>query len=216
MNQTSTISYKKYYPTAFILYISFFIHGIGVSILGQYKQNFAQMWGAPLLNDGTFDVSSVLVVIAALGLGRLITLPISGPVSDKFGRKISALIGVLCYAIYFVGIVFAPNMYVAYAFALFGGAANSFIDTGVIPACLEIFVESSGLATMLTKFAVSIGQLLLPTMIGFVAANNMSFKSIFYLMAALIIIDGILIALMPMPPMTSSTAKRISQLKKKK
>lgn len=46
MNQTSTISYKKYYPTAFILYISFFIHGIGVSILGQYKQNFAQMWGS--------------------------------------------------------------------------------------------------------------------------------------------------------------------------
>lgn len=216
MNQNSTISYKKYYPTAFILYISFFIHGIGVSILGQYKQNFAQMWGAPLLNDGTFDVSSVLVVIAALGLGRLITLPISGPVSDKFGRKISALIGVLCYAIYFVGIVFAPNMYVAYAFALFGGAANSFIDTGVIPACLEIFVESSGLATMLTKFAVSIGQLLLPTMIGFVAANNMSFKSIFYLMAALIIIDGILIALMPMPPMTSSTAKTDKPVKKEK
>ena len=216
MNKNSTISYKKYYPTAFILYISFFIHGIGVSILGQYKQNFAQMWGAPLLNDGTFDVSSVLVVIAALGLGRLITLPISGPVSDKFGRKISALIGVLCYAIYFVGIVFAPNMYVAYAFALFGGAANSFIDTGVIPACLEIFVESSGLATMLTKFAVSIGQLLLPTMIGFVAANNMSFKSIFYLMAALIIIDGILIALMPMPPMTSSTAKTDKPVKKEK
>ena len=216
MNQNSTISYKKYYPTAFILYISFFIHGIGVSILGQYKQNFAQMWGAPLLNDGTFDVSSVLVVIAALGLGRLITLPISGPVSDKFGRKISALIGVLCYAIYFVGIVFAPNMYVAYAFALFGGAANSFIDTGVIPACLEIFVESSGLATMLTKFAVSIGQLLLPTMIGFVAANNMSFKSIFYLMAALIIIDGILIALMPMPPITSSTAKTDKPVKKEK
>lgn len=215
MNENSSINYKKYYPTALILYISFFIHGIGVSILGQYKQNFAQMWGAPLLSDGTFDVSTVLVVIAALGLGRLITLPISGPVSDKFGRKASALIGVLCYAIYFIGIVFAPNMYVAYAFALFGGAANSFIDTGVIPACLEIFVESSGLATMLTKFAVSIGQLVLPTMIGFVAANNMSFKTIFYLMAALIIIDGILIALMPMPPMVSSSSKT-NETKKEK
>ncbi|WP_330363781.1 MFS transporter [Proteocatella sphenisci] len=202
-----TINYKKYYPTAFIMYISFFIHGIGVSILGQYKQNFASQWGAQKLADGSFDVGNVLIVIAALGLGRLITLPVAGPLSDKFGRKASALIGIACYAIYFIGIVFSPNMYVAYAFAILGGAANSFIDTGIIPACLEILVESSGLATIFTKLAVSLGQLLLPTMIGFVAANELSFKSIFFLMAALIIIDGILIAFMPVPPMNSNIKK---------
>lgn len=216
MNNSVEINYKKYYPTALVLYISYFIHGIGVSIVGQYKQNFAEAWGAKVLSDGTFDVSSVVLVIAALGLGRLITLPISGPVSDKFGRKPSTLIGILCYVIYFIGIVFAPNMYVAYVFALFGGAANSFIDTGVIPACLEILVQSSGLATMLTKFSISIGQLALPTMIGFVAANNMSFKTIFYLMAALIIIDGVLIALMPMPPMEKSSSNEITDKKVKK
>ena len=199
-----TINYKKYYPTALVMYISFFIHGIGVSILGQYKQNFAGQWGAAKLADGSFDVGNVLIVIAALGLGRLITLPFAGPISDRFGRKTSALIGVLCYAVYFVGIVFSPNMYVAYAFAIMGGAANSFLDTGVIPACLEVLVESSGLATIFTKLAVSLGQLLLPTMIGFVAANELSFKSIFFLMAALIIIDGILIAFMPVPPMNSN------------
>ena len=140
LKTTESINFKKYYPTAFIMYISFFIHGIGVSILGQYKQNFAGQWGSEKLADGTFDVGSVLIVIAALGLGRLITLPISGPVSDKFGRKASALTGIVCYAVYFIGIVFSPNMYVAYAFAIIGGAANSFIDTGVIPACLEILV----------------------------------------------------------------------------
>lgn len=207
LKTTESINFKKYYPTAFIMYLSFFIHGIGVSILGQYKQNFAGQWGSEKLADGTFDVGSVLIVIAALGLGRLITLPISGPVSDKFGRKASALTGIVCYAVYFIGIVFSPNMYVAYAFAIIGGAANSFIDTGVIPACLEILVESSGLATILTKLAVSLGQLALPTMIGFVAANQLSFKSIFYLMAALIIIDGILIAFMPLPPMNSNVKK---------
>lgn len=207
LKTTESINFKKYYPTAFIMYLSFFIHGIGVSILGQYKQNFAGQWGSEKLADGTFDVGSVLIVIAALGLGRLITLPISGPISDKFGRKASALTGIVCYAVYFIGIVFSPNMYVAYAFAIIGGAANSFIDTGVIPACLEILVESSGLATIFTKLAVSLGQLALPTMIGFVAANQLSFKSIFYLMATLIIIDGILIAFMPLPPMNSNVKK---------
>ena len=80
---------KKYYPTALALYLSYFIHGIGVSILGQYKQEFASMWNANLLADGSFDVSSVLVVSAALGLGRLISLPFAGPLSDKLGRRLS-------------------------------------------------------------------------------------------------------------------------------
>ncbi|HGM1219351.1 TPA: hypothetical protein ACKOH0_000266 [Clostridioides difficile] len=60
---------KKYYPTAIALYFSYFLLGIGISILGQYKPEFSSMWGAKTLSDGTLDVSIVLAVIAALGLG---------------------------------------------------------------------------------------------------------------------------------------------------
>lgn len=83
----------------------------------------------------------VLAVIAALGLGRLITLPFSGPISDRFGRKISGLIGVVLYVAYFIGIAISPNMYVAYAFALLGGAANSFLDTCVYSIMPRDFCE---------------------------------------------------------------------------
>jgi Arabinose efflux permease len=195
---------KKYYPTALALYFTYFVHGIGVSILGQYKQNFASAWGAKTLANGTFDVSIVLAVIAALGLGRLITLPFSGPISDKFGRRISGLIGVALYVAYFVGIALAPSMSVAYVFALLGGAANSFLDTCVTPSCLEIFVKSGNVANMFTKFSMSISQFLLPFMIGMVAANHMSYKTIFLVTAAALVIDGILIAFMPFPPMNSN------------
>ena len=171
---------KKYIPTALALYFTYFIHGIGVSILGQYKSNFAGAWGAEKLANGTIDVSIVLAVIAALGLGRLITLPFAGPISDKFGRRVSGLIGIACYVAYFIGIVLAPNMYIAYAFALLGGVANSFLDTCVTPSCLEIFVDSGDVANMFTKFSISIGQFLLPFMIGFIATNQMSYKTIFY------------------------------------
>ena len=191
---------KKYIPTALALYFTYFIHGIGVSILGQYKSSFAGAWGAEKLANGTIDVSIVLTVIAALGLGRLITLPFAGPISDKFGRRVSGLIGVACYAAYFIGIVLAPNMYIAYAFALLGGVANSFLDTCVTPSCLEIFVESGDVANMFTKFSISIGQFLLPFMIGFIATNQMPYKTIFYVVAVLLVIDGILIAFMPFPP----------------
>ncbi|HAB0008531.1 TPA_asm: MFS transporter [Listeria monocytogenes] len=195
---------KRFYPTAIALYFTYFIHGIGVSILGQYKQDFAGVWGADKLSDGTFDVSMVIAVIAALGLGRLLTLPISGPFSDKFGRKPSALIGVALYAVYFIGLAFAPNMYIAYAFAFVGGAANSFLDTAVTPSVLEIFTKNGAIANMFTKFSISIGQFVLPFAIGMVAAANMSFRTLFVITMALIVIDGLIIAFMPFPPMNNN------------
>lgn len=209
---------KKYFPTALALYFTYFVHGIGVSILGQYKQNFAGAWGAEKLSNGTFDVSIVLTVIAALGLGRLITLPFSGPISDKFGRRISGLIGIALYVAYFVGIALAPNMYVAYAFALLGGAANSFIDVCIVPSCLEIFTTAGAAATMFTKFSISIGQLLLPFMIGFVAGNQMSYTTIFFVTAVLLVINAILIAIMPFPQMNSDAKaeKGGAEVKKEK
>lgn len=182
---------KKYYPSAFILYLNFFIHGIGVSILGQYKSELALQWSC--------SAEQVLLVIAAMGLGRLITLPFSGPLSDKMGRRLSILIGIGSYAVFFVGIVFAPNMMVAYIVAMIGGAANSFLDTGVIPQCVEILKENSGAATLFTKLAISIGQFVLPYMIGFVVANELSYRSIFFLMAACILAIGVLMFILPLP-----------------
>jgi MFS family permease len=206
---------KKYYPTAIALYFTYFVHGIGVSILGQYKQDFAGMWGAGHLADGTFDVSVVLTVIAALGLGRLFSLPIAGPFSDKFGRRASALIGIVFYAVYFLGIIFSPNMYLAYLFALIGGAANSFLDTSVTPSALEIFPKNGSVANMFTKFSMSISQFLLPFMIGYVAAASLSFRTIFIVTAVLIVVDGILIAFMPFPPANKVTEKKVKEIPEK-
>jgi MFS family permease len=207
---------KKYFPTALALYFTYFVHGIGVSILGQYKQSFAGAWGAAKLSTGAFDVSIVLAVIAALGLGRLITLPVAGPLSDKFGRRISGLIGIVLYVAYFVGIVMAPNMSVAYVFALLGGAANSFLDTCVTPTLLEIFTESGDVANMFTKFSISIGQFVLPFAIGFVAASAMSYTTIFFVTGAALAADGLLIAFMKFPPRNVAAGAEGAQAKPEK
>ena len=78
---------RKYYPAAVALYITYFILGISATIVGQYKQEFAAAWGAERLADGTFEISRVMAVIAAIGLGRLVAFPVAGPFSDSFGRK---------------------------------------------------------------------------------------------------------------------------------
>ena len=89
---------KKYLPSALILYLNYFIHGVGCSILGQavIKEALAAAWGV--------EAMAITAISAALGLGRLIALPFAGPLSDKLGRRISTAIGSASYAIYLIGL----------------------------------------------------------------------------------------------------------------
>lgn len=200
---------KKYYPSAFILYLNYFIHGIGCSILGQavIKEMLAEQWGA-----GAGAVGSVTMVAAALGLGRLISLPIAGPLSDKMGRKISSLIGIASYAIFFIGIAMSSNMWIAYIAAILGGVANSFLDTGVIPACVEILEPRSSLATMLTKFFISVAQLLLPFMLGSIVAANLSYNVLLYISGIAILVIGVLLFFAPLPKQEKKEAEKAPSL----
>ena len=108
-------------PSALILYLNYFIHGIGCSILGQavIKEALAASWGV--------EAMAITAISAALGLGRLIALPFAGPLSDKLGRRISTAIGSGSYAIYLIGLALAFNAgtnggyTIAYVCAIIGG-----------------------------------------------------------------------------------------------
>ena len=77
---------KKYLPSALILYLNYFIHGVGCSILGQavIKDALATAWGV--------EAMAITAISAALGLGRLIALPFAGPRSDTIAY-VCAIIG---------------------------------------------------------------------------------------------------------------------------
>jgi predicted MFS family arabinose efflux permease len=69
----------------------------------------------------------------------------------------------------------------------------------VYPSIVAIFAQKGDVANLFVKFSVSIGQFFLPFMIGFVAAGEMSFKTLFYVAAILITVVGVIIVFMPFP-----------------
>ncbi len=190
---------KKYLPSALILYLNYFIHGIGCSILSQQvvKEMLAENWGLS-------DVMAVTSIAAALGLGRVISLPFTGPLSDKLGRRISVLIGCASYVIFFVGIAFSPNTTVAYIAAVLGGIANSFLDTATYPAVAEIIYTYTGIATMGIKFFISVAQLLMPFFLGLVAGTSMSYLMLPLVAGIAIAVLGILAIFAPLPAASES------------
>jgi predicted MFS family arabinose efflux permease len=185
---------KKYLPSAVILYLNYFVHGIGCSLLSQQvvKELLAEQWGLS-------DVMAVTAIAAALGLGRLISLPFAGPLSDKLGRRISVVIGCASYVIFFFGIAFSPNVAVAYVAAVMGGIANSFLDTATYPAVAEIINKYTGIATMGIKFFISIAQLLMPFFLGVAAGSSLSYLMLPVVAGVAIGILGVLSIFAPLP-----------------
>jgi MFS family permease len=185
---------KKYLPSAVILYLNYFVHGIGCSLLSQQvvKELLAEQWGLS-------DVMAVTAIAAALGLGRLISLPFAGPLSDKLGRRISVIIGCASYVIFFFGIAFSPNVAVAYFAAVMGGIANSFLDTATYPAVAEIINKYTGIATMGIKFFISIAQLLMPFFLGMAAGSSLSYLMLPVVAGVAIGILGVLSIFAPLP-----------------
>lgn len=194
---------RKYLPAALVMYLNYFIHGIGCSILGQavIKSALAASWGV--------DPMSITAISAALGLGRLVALPFAGPLSDKFGRRISTAIGSASYAIYLIGLALAFNAgtnggyQIAYACAVIGGIANSFLDTGIYPAVAEIFSKAPGVATMGIKFFISISQMILPFVLGVTVSTTagglISYNNLFYICGAAYLILMVCVFLTPLP-----------------
>lgn len=207
---------RKYYPAAVALYITYFILGISATIVGQYKQEFAAAWGAERLADGTFEISSVMTVIAAIGLGRLIAFPVAGPFSDRFGRKKSALVGMAFFAVFFAGLPFTTNTAAAYILLMCSGIGNSFLDTSVTPSCMEIFSENGAVANLFTKFSLSIGQFLLPVLIIFFDRLGITYHTLFFMAAGLVAADTAALVIFPFPESergAAKTAKKQTKIK---
>lgn len=194
---------KKYLSSVIVLYLNYFLHGIGCSILGQVaiKEALSASWNV--------EVMAITAISAALGFGRLIALPFAGPLSDKLGRRFSTAIGGFAYAAYLIGLALAFNMgggtgyKVAYVCAVIGGIANSFLDTGIYPAVGEIIDKAPGVATIGIKFAISGSQLLLPFFLGIAVGQTtgglVSYNALFYVVGVGYLILMALILFFPLP-----------------
>lgn len=185
---------KNYLSMAVAVYISFLLMGIDMSISAQYKMQLAQVWG-----QGS-NISSVLTVNSAVGIGGIVASLFSGFISDHFGRRSSAIVSSFLWAIFALGLLYAPNVGVAYFAGFLGGIANSFSNAAWMPSMMDAYPKNRSLVTLLTKFFVSLGQFILPFIIIALAASHISFRFAFNSLGIIYIIIGILCFFLPFPP----------------
>ncbi|PAF34030.1 MFS transporter, partial [Terribacillus saccharophilus] len=155
---------SPYITAAGGMYLNFFILGM-VNII--FASNMSSL--TEQLNTTTSGIS---LLLSAFGIGKLLTYALNGYLSDKLGRKPLVAFSSILMAIFLIGFPMAPNYQIAFVLAVLMGIANSAMDSGTYPALTESFPKSAGTANVLAKASNSVGAILLPILITFLATNN--------------------------------------------
>lgn len=142
------------YAIAGSIYANYIIQSIALIIIMQFSEEISKQLDTDLIGVG--------FVASGIGFGKIFLMFVGGILSDKFGRKPFIYLGMGCYIIFFIGLLFCHNITVAFVLAMFIGAGNSFLDTGSMPALTECFPRSAGTASVLIKAFISMGTLVLP------------------------------------------------------
>lgn len=145
---------QSYAGVATAVYVNYAIVGMVTIFISQYSTYFQSAWHT--------NVKGISLVLAAVGLGRLLTIFLAGSVSDKIGRRKTMLISMVSDVIFLLGAALAHNMIVAAIAAIFFGFTNSFGDTSCYPALTDAFPTRSATMNSLVKAFMSLAQFLFP------------------------------------------------------
>ncbi|WEV43706.1 MFS transporter [Lactobacillus sp. ESL0684] len=145
---------QRYVGAATSVYLNYAVVGAATIFISQYRQVLAQAWHA--------SEAAISIVMAMVGLGRIITILFAGSISDRIGRKHTLLISLACDIVFLLGAAFANNVWLAGIAAMFFGATNSFGDTAGYPALADAFPDKTATMNSFVKAAMQVMQMLFP------------------------------------------------------
>lgn len=174
------------YAIAGSIYANYIVQSIALIVITQFSTGLSSQLSTDLIGIG--------YVASGIGVGKILLMFIGGLLSDKFGRKPFIYIGMSCYVVFFIGILFCHNIHVAFVLAIFIGAGNSFLDTGSMPTLTECFPRSAGTASVLIKAFISMGTLVLPFIVIFFHNQNIWYGYAFIGFSIYLVLNGLLLA----------------------
>lgn len=175
---------------SFSLYLNYVVHGFGLLILAQNMSALTKAWNVPL--------AVVSYVMSGVGIGRLIAYLITGYLSDKLSRKFFVYLGMACYFAFAIGIPFSRSITLSYFFTILAGVANSALDAGTYTTFVEM-AHGNGRYNVLIKAVASLGEFIIPLLVGFFSSIDAWFGWSFMVMAILLVINAILLLPLKFP-----------------
>jgi DHA1 family multidrug resistance protein-like MFS transporter len=193
----------------FIVWICQFLAMIGMSSLVPFLPLFVRDLGVTDLEDTA--LWSGLVFAGPFFISFFLT-PIWGSMGDKYGRKIMTLRAVFGLALAQVIVGFSQNVTHLFLGRLLQGALSGFLPAAMALVASNTPEEKTGYALGLLQSSTAAGTVLGP-LIGGVLSNVLGFRSVFFCVAGLLFITGILLIIFVKEEFQSDRNKRYSFLK---
>lgn len=166
-----------YSKAAIGMYMNYFLLGMVNVILISNMSSLKEQWNT--------DSAGISYIIAAIGVGKLLTYAGAGRLSDRIGRKPLIIFSSLIMGIFLLCVPLAPSYQIAFVLAFLAGVGNSAMDAGSYPGLIEVFPKSAGSASVMVKAFMATGTALLPFMILFFANQEIFYGYAFFVPAAI-------------------------------
>ncbi|EFR44839.1 MFS transporter [Streptococcus pseudoporcinus] len=182
---------NNYNFTAFLLWMTYFCHGIQAIIISQNALFFATKWQV--------EAAAVFAVIAWTGLGKITFLAFAGALSDKIGRKPLIVLGLCGYVMMFGSLLVATQLWVANILAFIGGAMTSLYDDAINPALFEMYPQNKATASIFSKAFISISSMLYPLFVAYLVSHQLAIEIgiIVPFILSILVLIGVLLARFP-------------------
>ena len=126
------------------------------------------------------DVSDISVLVSLKGLGTLVSLYFSGRLSDRYGRKVVILAGLVCFSVFVFGML-ATNIYaLAMVFALFSGIGHGLMDAPAMSILFDVFGNKTGPAMSMVQVFFSGGGVLTSLTASILITRGWPWQYLFY------------------------------------
>ncbi len=136
------------------MYMNYFLLGMVNVILISNMGSLTEQWNT--------DSAGISYIIAAIGIGKLLTYAVAGRLSDRWGRKPLIVFASLVMGLFLFFIPMAPSYQIAFLLAFLAGVGNSAMDAGSYPGLIEVFPKSAGSASVMVKAFMATGTAALP------------------------------------------------------
>ena len=192
-----------YSKAAIGMYMNYFLLGMVNVILISNMGSLTEQWNT--------DSAGISYIIAAIGIGKLLTYAVAGRLSDRFGRKPLIIFASLTMGIFLFCVPLAPSYQIAFLLALLAGVGNSAMDAGSYPGLIEVFPKAAGSASVMVKAFMSAGTALLPFMILFFANREMFYGYAFFIPAALYFVAMLFLLMASFPSHRTIPPRTVKQ-----
>lgn len=170
-----------------VVWICQFVAMIGMSAVVPFLPLFIRELGVTNLEETAYWSG---LVFAGPFFISFFLIPVWGNLGDRYGRKIMIIRAILGLAIAQILIGFTQNVTQLFLARLVQGLLSGFLPAAMALVAANTPKEKTGYALGLLQSATAAGTVLGPLLGGFVS-DILGFRSVFFLVAGLLIITGI-------------------------